>query len=55
MSVTIDKDKCIGCETCVSICPVGALSMQDGKADVKESDCISCGACVGECPVEIRH
>ena len=52
MSVTIDKDKCIGCETCVSICPVGALSMQDGKADVKESDCISCGACVGECPVE---
>ncbi|MDD4721489.1 MAG: FAD-binding protein [Acidaminococcaceae bacterium] len=53
MSVTIDKDNCIGCETCLSICPVGALYMVDGKAEVKEEDCINCGACISECPVEV--
>ena len=53
MSVTIDKDNCIGCETCLSICPVGALYMADGKADVKAEDCINCGACISECPVNV--
>ena len=53
MSVTIDRDNCIGCENCVSICPVGALYMVDGKADVKEDDCINCGACISECPVNV--
>ena len=53
MSVTIDKDNCIGCETCLSICPVGALYMVDGKAEVKEEECINCGACISECPVEV--
>lgn len=53
MSVTIDKENCIGCETCLSICPVGALYMSDGKADVKAEDCINCGACISECPVNV--
>ena len=53
MSVTIDKENCIGCETCLSICPVGALYMSDGKADVKVEDCINCGACISECPVNV--
>ncbi len=52
MAAKVDKEKCVGCETCVSACPVTAISMADGKAQVKESDCIECGACVGECPAE---
>jgi Fe-S-cluster-containing hydrogenase component 2 len=27
MAITVDKDKCIGCEACVAVCPVGAISM----------------------------
>ena len=52
MAITIDKDKCIACEACVAVCPVGAISMTEGKADINQDTCISCGACIGECPVE---
>ncbi len=52
MAAVIDKGTCTGCEACVSICPVEAISMKDGKADVDANTCTSCGACVDECPVE---
>lgn len=52
MAVFVDREKCIGCESCVAVCPVGALSMVDGKAMVDGEQCISCGACINECPVE---
>ena len=52
MAAKVDKEKCAGCEACVGACPVGAIEVKDGKAQVKESDCIECGACVGECPCE---
>ncbi|MFB3885213.1 MAG: FAD-binding protein [Thermodesulfobacteriota bacterium] len=46
----IDKDTCTGCESCVSTCPFGALSMKEGVAVVDEK-CTFCGACVDVCPV----
>ena len=52
MAAKVDESKCVGCETCVSACPVTAISMQDGKANVNADDCVSCGACAGECPAE---
>lgn len=48
----IDKKKCIGCGTCVGICPVGAISMdKDGKAVIDKNICIKCHACEMSCPV----
>ncbi|MBN1539372.1 MAG: 4Fe-4S binding protein [Candidatus Thermoplasmatota archaeon] len=52
MAVNIDKNTCIGCGACVETCPVQALSMVDGKADVDPGTCVDCGACVGVCPVQ---
>lgn len=48
----VNKDTCIGCGACVDTCPVGAITLVDGKADINPDICISCGACVGTCPVE---
>lgn len=36
---------CIGCELCVSVCPVSAIAMVDGKAVVDPKKCINCGIC----------
>ena len=52
MAAVVDKDKCAGCETCVGECPVEAIKMVDGKADVDGDKCIECGACTSACPCE---
>ena len=48
----VDKEICIGCETCVGTCPVEAIRMNDGKAEVDQETCIECGSCVPVCPVD---
>ena len=35
MAVKVDKNKCIGCGACESICPA-TFGMKDGKAFVKK-------------------
>lgn len=42
--------KCIGCGTCLRVCPQKALSSDGGKIIVNFSKCIGCGTCVEECP-----
>lgn len=53
-AVFIDHDKCVGCLTCVLVCPYGAISQDNGNAVQKCELCIknSCGepACVTGCP-----
>jgi ferredoxin len=52
----VDKDKCTGCETCVKECPVNAISMKEGKAEIDMEKCIMCGKCHDVCPQEaVRH
>ena len=49
MSIHIHKDKCVGCTLCIKVCPFGALSMSEKKAQVKIEQCTFCGACVDAC------
>lgn len=45
----IDTEKCVSCGTCVAICPVNVLEMQD-YVPVLVGDCIDCGLCYANCP-----
>lgn len=44
------KAKCRDCYRCVRVCPVHAIKMKDGQAQVITENCIACGTCVTECP-----
>jgi ferredoxin len=47
-----DRDKCLGCGSCIDICPVNAITIKDGYAVIDEDWCIGCGLCVPQCPNE---
>lgn len=52
-AVVIDKEKCVGCCTCVLVCPYGAISYDGGKSVLKCQLCIDNGGiptCVQNCP-----
>lgn len=52
--VTIDQNKCIGCFTCILVCPYGAVSASNDHAVQKCELCINNSygtpACVKGCP-----
>lgn len=50
-TMEVKKDKCVACQTCVSCCPVEAISIVDGKAKIDKEKCINCGTCKAVCPV----
>lgn len=52
MSIRVIGENCNGCGVCVSICPYGAISIQNGIALIDLDSCNLCGVCVPECPFE---
>lgn len=49
--ITIDEEKCTGCELCIPNCPEGAIQIIDGKARlISDLFCDGLGACIGHCP-----
>ncbi len=49
MFIKVNKEKCSGCETCLSSCPYDAIIVKDGKADITEL-CQLCKSCLSVCP-----
>jgi NAD-dependent dihydropyrimidine dehydrogenase PreA subunit len=41
----INRDLCMGCETCVPHCPFGAISVTEGVASINEDACVECRIC----------
>jgi ferredoxin len=51
-SVTVNKDSCTLCLSCVSACPAGALQDNPQLPQLRfiEKNCVQCGLCVSTCP-----
>lgn len=50
--LTVDKEKCLRCGTCVNTCPACILNMgPEGPECHYDRGCMSCGHCVAVCPV----
>ncbi|EGB14270.1 4Fe-4S ferredoxin iron-sulfur binding domain protein [Pseudodesulfovibrio mercurii] len=52
-SLALDTDKCVGCGSCVDVCPHRILAVRERKTTILDFDaCMECGACARNCPVE---
>jgi len=63
MKPVVDKEKCIGCSTCVPFCPEAAIEVESIKYKVESKNkkgiamidydfCKGCGVCADVCPVK---
>ena len=51
VSLAFDQEKCVGCGTCIVVCPHEVILLDDGKARIEHRDaCMECGACALNCP-----
>ena len=46
---SVDHDNCTLCQACVSVCPMDALSLVEGKIILDVDTCLGCGVCVRNC------
>jgi coenzyme F420-reducing hydrogenase delta subunit/NAD-dependent dihydropyrimidine dehydrogenase PreA subunit len=67
----VDAAQCVGCDTCMTMCPFGAITLVDRPADaarpaevkddgklavIDPQSCRACGICAANCPeVAIAH
>jgi NAD-dependent dihydropyrimidine dehydrogenase PreA subunit len=48
--VTVDIEKCEGCEECVEVCTAKVFEMQEGKSvAVSDEKCLGCESCREVC------
>jgi len=48
-------DRCIGCETCIKVCPNKAVSLIDNMIVTNRKKCVACGVCADNCPASARE
>ncbi|UCD02953.1 MAG: 4Fe-4S binding protein [Candidatus Aenigmatarchaeota archaeon] len=50
MAWDINRDKCLRCGACVSVCPELALDLKEGGIKNDAEKCTLCGICQKVCP-----
>jgi len=53
--VTTIGERCKRCYTCVRHCPVKAIMVQDGRAQVLPERCVACGNCIKVCSQKAKR
>ncbi len=51
-ALKVDEDRCYGCTHCMSVCPTGAIRINNGVASIRSNWCVDCGECMRVCPVD---
>jgi NAD-dependent dihydropyrimidine dehydrogenase PreA subunit len=46
----VQEERCDGCGTCVEVCPVGAVQLVAGRAQIDRASCTGCMLCLDSCP-----
>ncbi|MGE5633105.1 MAG: [Fe-Fe] hydrogenase large subunit C-terminal domain-containing protein [Caulobacteraceae bacterium] len=54
-SVILEDDRCIGCTSCLKVCPTEAIRLRNGKARIIGEKCIDCGECIRICPNHAKN
>jgi len=50
-AITVDTEKCIGCNACQKVCPMNLKPNQPAKF---KTDCVMCMQCVEACPKNVQ-
>jgi len=53
--IAFNNSRCIGCKSCVTVCPQGAINFTTDRPRTDRGKCQSCGKCAGVCPTGARE
>lgn len=48
----VNREICVGCGTCVNLCPRLAIRFIDSRSYIDQQACIECGTCRDSCGVD---
>ena len=44
---------CVGCHTCMSLCPAKAIHFGNTGNEIDQGKCVRCGTCYENCPLSM--
>ena len=55
--IIYEREKCIGCRSCIKVCPAKAIEFKEEEKKIKiyVGRCIFCSQCNDVCPVNCLH